>query len=166
MIGTASTVDGYLQELPTDRAAVLRPVIDIVRSYIQEGFDEHMGFGMICWTVPLARYPATYNGQPLAFVSLAAQKKHYALYLMCAYGDGPPRHRLAQAFAAAGKTLDMGTACLRFTSLEAVPWPAVGEVISQFSVDGWIEHVEAAKATPRVAPVNKAPAKKGPAKKR
>ena len=35
-----------------------------------------VGFGMICYTLPLERYPDTYNGQPLCYAGLAAQKNH------------------------------------------------------------------------------------------
>ncbi len=146
-LSAAASVDEYLLELPPERREVIRSVLTLVREHVQPGFEEHMGFGMICWSVPLARYPKTYNKQPLAFVSLAAQKRHYALYLMCAYSDGPPLAYLSEAFAAAGKKLDMGKACLRFTSLDDVPWKAVGDTIARYSVDEWIATTEAARST-------------------
>jgi hypothetical protein len=38
-----------------------------------------MNWGMISWEVPLERYSDTYNGQPLSYAALAAQKSHTAL---------------------------------------------------------------------------------------
>src|SRR6478672_7900796 len=118
----APTVDAYLAELPAERRAVLQAVLDVVRRHMPAGYVESMAFGMIAWAVPLAVYPNTYNGQPLGYVSLAAQKHFYALYLTAAYqddaGDGA---WLRDAFARAGKKLDMGKSCLRFRTLEDLP---------------------------------------------
>jgi hypothetical protein len=141
----ATTVDGYLSELPSDRRDVLRFVRDRVNRVIQPGFEEIIAFGMIGWVVPLSRYPKTYNKQPLAFVSLAAQKKHNALYLMCAYSDSDDEHTIANAYEAAGMKLDMGKSCLRFTSPEKVLWEPVERVIGRHSVDDWIATYERAR---------------------
>ena len=46
-----------------------------------------MNWGMISYEIPLARYPDTYNGQPLGVLALAAQKRHYSLYLNAAYAS-------------------------------------------------------------------------------
>lgn len=142
----AATVAEYLAELPSERQEVMRTVRELVNGAVQPGFEEIMSFGMIGWVVPLSRYPTTYNRQPLAFVSLAAQKRHYALYLMCAYADTPDERRIADAFAAAGKRLDMGKSCLRFASLDEVPWEVIVEVLGRYSVDDWIRVYEASRA--------------------
>ncbi len=142
----AATVAEYLAELPPERQEVMRTVRELVNGAVQPGFDEIMSFGMIGWVVPLSRYPTTYNRQPLAFVSLAAQKRHYALYLMCAYTDTADERRIAAAFAAAGKRLDMGKCCLRFGSVDDVPWAVIVEVLSRYTVDDWIRVYEASRA--------------------
>ncbi|MBT8337068.1 MAG: DUF1801 domain-containing protein, partial [Gemmatimonadetes bacterium] len=72
----ATSVDGYLDALPADRRAVVERTLALVRKHIPAGFEEGINYGMIGWTVPLSRYPDTYNGQPLGIVSLAAQKRH------------------------------------------------------------------------------------------
>ena len=82
------------------------------------GYAESMAYGMIGWAVPLARYPNTYNGQPLGYVALAAQKNYFALYLTCAYQDAAEEAWLADAFARSGKKLDKGKSCVRFRRLE------------------------------------------------
>jgi uncharacterized protein YdhG (YjbR/CyaY superfamily) len=142
----ASTVEAYLDELPAERRAVVGAVRDLVRRSIPDGYAETMSFGMIGWCVPLARYPNTYNGQPLGYVSLAAQKNHYALYLTCAYQDPAEAAWLADAFARAGKKLDMGKSCLRFQSLDDLPLDAVAEFVGRTPPDAFIAQYEAARA--------------------
>lgn len=134
----APTVREYLAELPADRRAVVSAVRERVNRVIQPGFEEIMAFGMIGWVVPLSRYPATYNKQPLSFVSLAAQKRHFALYLMCAYSETADERAIVSAYAAAGVKLDMGRSCLRFTDPAKVLWDVVERVIANYSVDDWI----------------------------
>jgi hypothetical protein len=142
----ASTVDAYLAELPAERRAVVGAVRDVVRRGIPAGYDEGMTFGMIGWCVPLARYPDTYNGQPLGYVALAAQKNHYALYLTCAYQDPAEAAWLADAFARAGKKLDMGKSCVRFRSLDDLPLDALAEFVGRTPPDAFIARHEAARA--------------------
>jgi hypothetical protein len=105
-----------------------------------------MAFGMIGWGIPLARYPNTYNGQPLGYVALAAQKNHYALYLTCAYQDGEESRWLAEEFARAGKRLDMGKSCLRFRSLDDLPLESIGRFIARTPPDAFIAQYERARA--------------------
>jgi hypothetical protein len=126
----AETVEQYLQELPEDRRAVLSAVRDLVVRNLPAGYREAMGFGMITWVVPLADYPDTYNGQPLGYAALAAQKNYYALYLNCVYQDPALEQRLRDAFARAGKKLDMGKSCVRFRKLEDLPLDAIGTLIA------------------------------------
>jgi hypothetical protein len=145
-VSAATSVEAYLDELPPDRRAVVRAVRDAVRRRLPAGYVEGMSFGMIGWGVPLARYPDTYNGQPLAYAALAAQKGHYALYLMDAYQDPARARWLADAFARAGKKLDMGESCLRFKSLDDLPLDVVGEFIAGRSVDAFIAQYEAVRA--------------------
>lgn len=134
----ATTVDEYLAELPEDRRTVVRSVRALVRKHLPNGYREVMAFGMIAWVVPLERYPTTYNRQPLQYVGLAAQKHHYALYLMGAYADSAAEQALRSAYAKAGKKLDMGKSCLRFTSLDDLVPDAVGAVIAALSPDDFI----------------------------
>lgn len=89
MVGSsARTIDEYLRSLPAERRAVVSAVRDVVRRNLPEGYSESMGYGMIVHSIPLARYPDTYNGQPLCYAARAAQKHHYSLYLTCAYQAG------------------------------------------------------------------------------
>ena len=114
----ATTVADYLAELPPERAAVVAHVRDLVNRAMPDGYREGIGYGMIGWVVPLDVYPDTYNGQPLAYVGLAAHKNHYSLYLNCVYTSSERTERLRAAFEAAGKKLDMGKSCIRFKRLD------------------------------------------------
>ena len=114
----ATTVADYLSELPAERAAVVAHVRDLINQAMPAGYREGIGYGMIGWVVPLDVYPDTYNGMPLSYVGLAAQKNHFSLYLSCVYSSPERTARLKAAFAAAGKSLDMGKSCIRFKRID------------------------------------------------
>src|SRR5690606_35123491 len=111
---SATTVEQYLAELPPERREVVATMRALVLQHLPAGYEERMNWGMISYEVPLARYPDTYNKQPLAYAALAAQKNHYALYLNCVHAGDDREAALREAFAAAGKKLDMGKSCVRF----------------------------------------------------
>src|SRR6185369_13191065 len=97
-----------------DRRAVVAAVRKIILKNLPKGFQETINWGMISYEVPLERCPETYNGQPLSYAALAAQKNYYGLYLMPVYGNKKLETFLRDAFKKAGKKLDMGKACVRF----------------------------------------------------
>lgn len=134
----AATVADYLAELPPHRAAIVAHVRDLVNRSLPRGYEEGMGYGMITWSVPRSVYPDTYNGQPLAYVSLAAQKQHYALYLMGVYADSAQEARLREQWAARGTRLDMGRSCLRFTRLEDLHEDLVAEAIAAVPMAAYV----------------------------
>lgn len=148
----ARTVDGYIDSLPPERRAVVSAVRDVVRRNLPDGYRESMDYGMIGYAIPLDRYANTYNGQPLCYAGIAAHKAHYSLYVMSAYGGGAKADWLKQAFARAGKRLDMGKSCVRFKSLDDLPLPAIGEFIASTTPDQFIAAYEAARGAPRQAP--------------
>ncbi|MDA1142033.1 MAG: DUF1801 domain-containing protein [Planctomycetota bacterium] len=141
----ASTVEEYLKELPQDRREVVSTVRDVIVRNLPKGFQETMNWGMISYEVPLEIYPDTYNGQPLAYASLAAQKNHFALYLMCVYGSSKNEAWLKEEFEKAGKKLDMGKSCVRFRKLEDLPLKAIGKLIAGTSVKKFIAGYEACR---------------------
>jgi uncharacterized protein YdhG (YjbR/CyaY superfamily) len=142
----AATVDEYLAELPAERREVVTRMRDLVRRNLPKGYEETMNWGMISYELPLARYPKTYNGQPLTFVGLAAQKNYYALYLTSANQDSEQGRELANAFKRAGKKLDMGKSCLRFKKLDDLALDAVGRIIASTPPEKFIAQYEAGRA--------------------
>lgn len=141
----ATTVEQYLAELAADRREVIASVRALVNQHLPPGYQEGMSWGMISWEVPLARYPNTYNGQPLSFAALAAQKNHYALYLMCVYADSQAEQDLRAAYAQAGRKLDFGKSCLRFKQRADLLDVAVAPLIAGTPVDAYIAHYEASR---------------------
>jgi len=81
---------------------VIATVRALVNANLPDGYVEGMNRGMISWEIPLSWCSVTYNKQPLTYAALAAQKNHYALYLMCAYADSQSEFELRAAYVAAG----------------------------------------------------------------
>nr|WP_276512227.1 DUF1801 domain-containing protein [Cryobacterium roopkundense] len=121
------------------------PVIDAVRDAMPPGYELGMHFGMPGWVIPLTRYPKTYNGQPLAYVSLAAQKNYHSLYLMGLYSN-PARDAAFRAeWAATGRALNMGKSCLRFRSLADVDLDIIARTVAGTSVHDYLGEYERIK---------------------
>jgi hypothetical protein len=95
--------------------------------------------------VPLSTYPDTYNGQPLCYAALAAQKNYCALYLMNVYGDSATAKAFRDGFKRAGKKLDMGKSCVRFKTAEDLPLDVIGKTIAATPVKAFIEKHEKAR---------------------
>ena len=144
---TAATVEEYLEELPEDRAAVVAAARELVNASLPPGYVEGMLYGMITWSVPQEVYPDTYNGKPLAYVSLAAQKNHYALYLMGVYADSAEEARFRERWVARGTKLDMGKSCLRFKHVEDLHADLVAEVIAAVPMEEFVQRAKAARST-------------------
>ena len=142
---SAETVEAYLDELPPDRRAVISTVRDTIRKQLPEGYRETMSWGMITYEVPLERYPDTYNGQPLMYAALAAQKNHYAVYLTGLYQDPEDEKRFRAEFAKAGRKLDMGKSCVRFRKLEDLPLDVIGRTIASTPPEKFIKRYEASR---------------------
>ena len=141
----AATVADYLAELPEDRRAEITQVRDLVNAALPDGYREGMSFGMIGWVIPLERYPDTYNKQPLAYAALAAQKNSNSLYLNCVYASKERTERFKQAWAAAGKKLDMGKSCIRFKKADDLALDLLSEEIASITPDEFIRIYEEAR---------------------
>ena len=145
----ARTPAAYLAAQPADRRKELSRVRQVVKRHLPRGYREVVNWGMITYEVPLTRFPNTYNGQPLCYASLAAQKRHLALYLMGAYADGSNGQRLKDGFRKAGKKLDMGKSCIRFQKADDLALDAIGDAIASLPVDKYIAVFEATRPKSR-----------------
>lgn len=139
----------YLAALPEDRRKALSALRRVILDNLPAGFEEGMQFGMIGYYIPLARFPDTYNGQPLGLAAIASQKHHMALYLNNVYGDAATEARFRERYAASGKKLDMGKSCLRFRRLQDLPLDVIGKTIAEVSADRYLQHYEAARGSSR-----------------
>jgi hypothetical protein len=133
-----TTVAQYIASLPDDRRKTIAAVRGVIRKHLPKGYKESMGWGVICYSVPLSVLPDTYNGQPLCYVALAAQKTSCSLYLMTAYGDSAKAKALRAGFAKAGKTLDMGKSCVRFKTIDDLPLDVIGAHIASTPMKDYV----------------------------
>lgn len=143
----AKTVGEYLDGLPPERRAVVRKVRSLVKKHLPKGYEEAMNWGAITYAIPLKVLPETYNGQPLCYVALAAQKNYFSLYLMGVYGDAKQSKWLEDEFRKRGLKLDRGKACLRFKSLDDLPLDVIGEVIASVPPQKYIEIYKRSRAS-------------------
>ena len=146
MTSSAVTVEDYLAELEPERRETVRAVHAVLRAAMPPDYHEGVAWGMITWSVPLERYPDTYNGKPLGYVALAAQKKHYAVYLMGLYSDGEQDTDFRARWLASGRKLDMGKSCLRFKRLDDLDLDLLAEVVASMPVETFLATYERVRA--------------------
>ena len=135
-----TTVAAYLASLTPDKRAVIEEARALVHKHISRGYAEFMNWGVINWGIPLEEFPNTYNGQPLCYVALGAQKNYNAFYLMGAYDGSNGAKGLADAFKKAGKRLDMGKCCLRFKTLDDLELTSVAKQIAMSTPEDYIAY--------------------------
>ena len=148
-MSNATTVAQYLEELPEDRRGAIEAVRKVIKKNLPRGYEEGVGYGMIGYTIPLSRYPDTYNKQPLILAALASQKNFMTLYLNCVYSDPGLLDWFQASWKKTGKKLDMGKSCVHFKKVEDVSLEVVGEAIARVPVDRYIASYEAGRAKAR-----------------
>ncbi|HIN44775.1 MAG TPA: DUF1801 domain-containing protein, partial [Candidatus Poseidoniales archaeon] len=117
----ADTVEEYLSKLPENRKESFLEVRQMILDNLPDGYVESTTWGMLSYEVPLEVYPETYNGEPLMFCALAAQKRHLSLYMMSVYQNQDQHQLLLDAFTELGVKPNMGKSCLRFTNSAKIP---------------------------------------------
>ena len=137
--GRVQTPEQYLDGLDPDRREVLAAVQGVVQDAMPPGYEQSVEFGMLSWAVPLARFPDTYNGRPLGDVALAAQKRHFSLFLMGLYTSAERELAFRERWTADGRRLDMGKACLRFRRVDDLDLALVAEAVASTGVDEYLE---------------------------
>jgi uncharacterized protein DUF1801 len=146
----------YIASLSADRAKTIAVVRAFVNKHIPRGYEECIVWGTIGWTIPLSRYPDTYNKQPICYVALSSQKNYCSLYLMAAYWGANQLEQLKSAFAAAGKKLDMGKCCVHFEVPDDLPLAPIGKLISAISSEKWIRMYEESRLKTKSGQAQKA----------
>lgn len=147
-----TTVAGYLASLTPEKRSVIEEARAFVQRHIPKGYAEFMNWGVINWGIPLEEFSDTYNGQPLCYVGLGAQKNYNSLYLMGAYASSDGQYTtpfsgklLADAFKKAGKRLDMGKCCLHFKTLDDLELTSVATVIAMSTPKEYIAYYKRVK---------------------
>jgi len=139
------SVAAFLDRLPADRRKEVEQVRKVIKKNLPAGYVEVMTKGMIVYEVPLAVYPDTFNGQALWYVALASERSYVSLHLMPVYGSPVLAKKLSDGFAAAGKKLDMGKACIHFQHADDLALDTVGEIVAAVPMEKWIVIAKAAR---------------------
>ena len=134
----APTVTEYLADLMPERREVVSKVREVMLASLPLGIEENMNWGMISYEVPLSVCPKTYNGKPLMFAALAAQKHHYAVYLSGIYSFENLRQEFERDYLATGKRYDVGKGCVRFRKLEDLPLDVIAKAIGAVDVGTFV----------------------------
>ncbi|MHC5109840.1 MAG: DUF1801 domain-containing protein [Planctomycetota bacterium] len=145
MKSSATTVAGYLAQLPPDRREAISAVRDVILKNLGSGYEEGLQYGMIGYYVPHSVYAPGYHcdpRQPVPFAGLASQKNHMAIYLMCIYGHEEHEFWFREAWLKTGKKLDMGKSCIRFKKLEDVALSVIGKAVRRVPARKFIAHYE------------------------
>ena len=143
----AATVKDYLAGLPADRREVVQAVREVILENKDKDLEEGMQYGMIGYYVPHALYPPGYHVDPklpLGYAHLAAQKNHYALYMMPLYSGGGAAGWFVKEWAKTGKKLDMGKSCIRFRKLEDLALDVIGQAFARITVKKYLAGYEKA----------------------
>ena len=138
----ASSPEEYILLLPEPTKTAVAALRNTVRRSLPEGFQETMQYGMITWVVPHAIHPAGYRTNPrdpLPFLSIAAQKRHIALYHLGLYAFPELLAWFRTAYEQAGVgRLDMGKSCMRFKRADKIPFGLIEELAGKITVEAYV----------------------------
>lgn len=136
------TVEEYLDQVSEEKRSSFRKLYETISKNVPKGFQEHINYGMIGWSVPLETYPAGYHckpNTPLPFINLASQKNFFALYHMGIYADPDLLNWFVEAYKEQStKKLDMGKSCIRFKKPDDIPHELLEELCQKTSPQEWI----------------------------
>ena len=143
MQSSATTVKQYLDELDSQRAPQIRELVKLVRNNIKPGFIETMRWGMISYEIPIEVSGETYNKQPLNYVAIASQKNYISVYVLGIYANDDDPIEFRSRWAASGKKLNMGKACVRFKTIQDADLPTLAWAIRRLSVNQYLKLAKA-----------------------
>ena len=146
MKSDATTVEGYIQDLPQERKRAISQLRQTIKDHLPAGFEEVMSYGMIGYVVPHTLYPDGYHCNPvlpLPFINIASQKNFIALYHMGIYANKELYNWFVSEYPKHVTTkLDMGKSCIRFKKIEIIPYELLGELCSRMTTKDWIDLYE------------------------
>jgi hypothetical protein len=129
----------FIDSVEPGRREELKQVYEFLAKRVPAGYEEAVTPKMVVFQVPLHDYPDTYNGHPLWYVALASEKSYLSLHLMPMYGNADVAKRVKDGFAAAGKRLNAGKACIRFKKAADLDLETIGEIVSSIPPKRWVE---------------------------
>jgi hypothetical protein len=134
----ATTPQQYLAELPDDKRDVVASLRELVLANLPKGYVETMK-GMLLYEVPLSITGKTYNGKPLMYAAIGAQKNHISLYLCALYCNDNLKVEFEANYSASGKKLDMGKSCLRIKKMDQVDPAAIAQAIAAVPMEEFVK---------------------------
>lgn len=142
----SNSPDEYIAQLPPERKVVIEKLRGIISKNLPNGFEEQLSYGMLGYVVPHSLYPAGYHVQPelpLPFINLASQKNFIALYHSGIYADPAIMNWFKNEYPIHCKRkLDMGKSCVRFKSLDDIPYELIAELCTKMTATEWISLYE------------------------
>lgn len=142
MQNSIETVEYYMDQVPEEKKDSFIKLYETISKNLPEGFQEHISYGMIGWSVPLKTYPAGYYckpNTPLPFISLACQKNFFALYHMGIYAEPDLLNWFVEEYKKhSTRKLDMGKSCIRFKKPDDIPHELIAELCQKTSPQEWI----------------------------
>lgn len=140
------TVTEYIQSIQKDRRDAFTKLRNTILSHLPLEFTEQLSYGMIGYVVPLSIYPKGYHakkGEPIPFISIASQKRHFAIYHTGIYMDEKLRDWFIKEYAKRVKTkLDMSKSCIRLKYFNDIPFDLIGELCEKVSLDEFVRMYE------------------------
>ncbi len=142
----ADSPEDYISQIPEERKAPMKRLRKVIQDNIPDGFEEGISYGMIGYYVPHSIYPDGYHCSPelpLPFMNIASQKNFVALYHSGIYA----KKELLDWFVAeypkhCKRKLDMGKSCVRFKSMDDIPYDLIAELCTRMTVQEWIDIYE------------------------
>jgi hypothetical protein len=136
------TVENYIEQIPADRKDAFLTLRKAISDNLPAGFQEGTAYGMICYSVPLATFPAGYHcapGTPLPFISIASQKNFLAVYHMGIYACPDLLQWFTEEYPKHAKfKLDMGKSCIRFKKMNDIPFALIAELATKMTPEEWV----------------------------
>ena len=139
-------IEDYIRQIDDRWQDAFIGVWRAIGENLPEGFQTEMQHGMPTYAVPKETYPEGYHvdGEALPFISVAAQKRHLAIYL---YSDDELYEWFTDAYPEHMATkLNMGKSCIRFSNPQNIPYALLGELAGKMTADEWIALYESRKS--------------------
>lgn len=146
MENSVETVEEYLDQVPEEKKGSFIKLYETISKNLSEGFQEHISYGTIGWSVPLKTYPAGFHcklNTPLPFISLACQKNFFALYHMGIYAEPDLLNWFVEEYKKhSTRKVDMGKSCIRFKKPDDIPHELIAELCQKTLPQEWIVQYE------------------------
>lgn len=147
MIEPSQAGNAFVASAPAEKRQTLQAARELILSSLPAGYEERVSGKSLAYIVPHELFPAGYHcdpKQPLGAAWLMLNAKGLSLHMMTIYGDSKAESRIREAYAKAGKKLDMGKACIRFDSVDKLETGVIAETLGALTPQAWIEKYEQA----------------------